>query len=59
LGGFPTGGGNSKRQGQTGILAFVEDKEVIEKIFKYLGLWDLKVSTPPKGEATLRNDFHQ
>ena len=34
-------------QGQMRILAFIEDKEVIEKILKHLGLWDLKAS-PPK-----------
>jgi hypothetical protein len=26
------------------ILAFIEDKEVIEKILNHLGLWGLKVS---------------
>jgi hypothetical protein len=30
------------------ILAFIEDEEVIEKILKHLGLWDLKVRPPPK-----------
>jgi hypothetical protein len=29
------------------ILAFIEDEEVIEKILKHLGLWDLKVRPPP------------
>jgi len=33
------------------ILAFIEDKEVIEKILKHLGLWDLKVRPPPKVKA--------
>jgi hypothetical protein len=33
------------------ILAFIGDEEVIEKILKHLGLWDLKVSPPPKVKA--------
>jgi hypothetical protein len=33
------------------ILAFIKDEEVIEKILKHLGLWDLKVGPPPKVEA--------
>jgi hypothetical protein len=33
------------------ILAFIEDEEVIEKILKHLGLWDLKVRLPPKVKA--------
>ena len=30
------------------IIAFIEDEEVIEKILKQCGLWDLKVKPPPK-----------
>jgi hypothetical protein len=30
------------------ILAFIEDKEVIEKILKHLGLWDLKARPRPR-----------
>jgi len=33
------------------ILAFIEDEEVIEKILKHLGLWDLRVRPPPKVKA--------
>jgi len=29
------------------ILAFIDDEEVIEKILKHLGLWDLKVKPRP------------
>jgi len=29
----------------------IEDEEVIEKILKHLGLWDLKVKPPPKVKA--------
>ena len=39
-----------KCQGQMRIIAFIEDEEVIEKILKHLGLWDLKVRPPPKAE---------
>jgi hypothetical protein len=38
-------------QGQMRILAFIEDEEVIEKMLKHLGLWDLKVRPPPKLKA--------
>lgn len=33
------------------IVSFIEDEEVIEKILKHLGLWDLKVRPPPKVKA--------
>ena len=33
------------------IISFIEDEEVIEKLFKHLGLWDLKVRPPPKVKA--------
>jgi hypothetical protein len=33
------------------IIAFIEDEEVIEKILKHLGLWDLKVRPSPKAKA--------
>ncbi len=33
------------------ILAFIEDKEMIGKILKHLGLWGLKVSPSPKEKA--------
>jgi len=34
------------------ILAFIEDEEVIDKILKHLGLWDLKVRSPRKAKAS-------
>ena len=37
-----------KCQGQMRILTFIEDEEVIEKILKHLGLWDLKVRLRPR-----------
>lgn len=33
------------------ILAFIEDEEVIEKILKHLGLWEVKARPPPKVKA--------
>jgi hypothetical protein len=33
------------------ILAFIEDEEVIKKILKHLGLWELKVKPPLKVKA--------
>jgi hypothetical protein len=38
-------------QGQMRVFAFNEDEEVIEKILKRLGFWDLKVRSPPKVKA--------
>ena len=38
-------------QGKMKIVSFIEDEEVIEKILKHLGLWDLKVRPPPKVKA--------
>jgi len=32
------------------IIALIEDEEVIEKILKHLGLWEVKAS-PPKVKA--------
>ena len=33
------------------IIAFIEDEEVIEKILKHLGLWEMKTTPPPKVKA--------
>ena len=32
-----------KCQGRMKIISFIEDEEVIEKILKHLGLWEVKV----------------
>ena len=40
-----------KCQGRMKIIAFIEDEEVIEKILKHLGLWDLKVRPPPRAKT--------
>jgi len=30
------------------IIVFIEDEEVIEKILRHLGLWEVKARLPPK-----------
>ena len=37
-----------KRQGQMRFIAFIEDEEVIKKILKHFGLWEVKAPPPPK-----------
>jgi hypothetical protein len=43
-----------KCQGKMKIIAFIEDEEVINKILKHLGLWDLKTRPPPKLKSPLK-----
>jgi hypothetical protein len=33
------------------ILSFIESPEVIKKILKHLGLWDIKTRPPPMASA--------
>jgi hypothetical protein len=40
-----------KCSGKMKILSFIEDPEVIKKILKHLGLWDIKARPPPKANA--------
>jgi hypothetical protein len=40
-----------KCQGRMKIIAFIEDEEVIEKILKHLGSWDLEDRPPSKVKA--------
>lgn len=40
-----------KCQGHMRIISFIQDKEVIEKILKDLGLWLVKPRVPPKANA--------
>ena len=35
------------------IISFIEDEEVIEKILKHLGLWEMMARPPPKPKASL------
>jgi hypothetical protein len=37
-----------KCQGRIRILPFIEDPEIIKKILKHLGLWDITALPPPK-----------
>jgi hypothetical protein len=37
------------------ILSFIEDPEIVKKILKHLGLWDLKPRPPPKARASSPN----
>jgi len=41
------------------IIAFIEDEEVIKKILKHLGLWEIKQRPPPKstGPPEYRIDY--
>ncbi len=41
-----------KCSGKMKILSFIEDPEVIKKILKHLGLWDIKARPPPKVTTT-------
>ena len=44
-----------KCQGRMRIIAFIEDPEVIKKIFKHLDLWNLKARPPPRANAPPNN----
>jgi len=39
------------------VNSVIEDEEVIKKILKHLGMWDIKAIPPPKANAT-PPDFH-
>ena len=41
------------------ILAFIEDDQVIKKIFQHLGLWDLKARPPPKANPPHQPGEHR
>jgi hypothetical protein len=40
-----------KCHGKMKILSFIEDEEIIKKILKHLGLWDVKQRPPPKAHS--------
>ncbi len=40
-----------KCQGRMRIISFIDDKEVIEKILKYLGIWLVKKKPQPNANA--------
>lgn len=41
----------TKCSGSMRIISFIEDEEVISKILKHLGLWELKQRPPPQANA--------
>jgi hypothetical protein len=47
-----------KCEGRMRILSFIEAPEVIEKILRHLGLWDLKVRPPRKRASSSPIDTH-
>jgi hypothetical protein len=41
------------------ILSFIEDEEVIKKILKHLGLWQIKARPPPRAIGAAKNpEYH-
>jgi hypothetical protein len=40
-----------KCSGKMRILSFIENEEVIKKILKHLGLWEVKARPPPRANA--------
>ena len=39
------------------IISFIEDQEVISKILKHLGLWDVKRKLPPRANSPPTESF--
>ena len=39
------------------ILAFIEDEEVVKKVLKHLGLWEIKDRPPPKATGKAQ-EYH-
>ena len=37
-----------KCSGSRRIIAFIEDQQIVKKILKHLGLWDVKRKPPPR-----------
>jgi hypothetical protein len=33
------------------LIAFIEDPNIVQKILKHLGLWDLQARPPPRAHA--------
>jgi hypothetical protein len=44
-----------KCSGKLKILGFIEDEEVIKKILKHLGLWEVKPRPPPRANTSSSN----
>jgi len=39
------------------IVSFIEDEEIISKILKHLGLWDVKHKPPPRANSPPTESF--
>jgi hypothetical protein len=39
------------------IISFIEDKDVIEKILRHLGLWKTRNHDPPAGKVSHISEF--
>ena len=46
-----------KCQGKMRIIAFIEDEQVIKKILKHLGLWEVRPRPPPKATGKTQ-EYH-
>ncbi len=46
----------SNCQGKMRVIAFIHDEDVIRKILKHLGLWDVKRKLPPRAHGPPFND---
>jgi len=44
-----------KCQARMRVISFIEDGEVIKKILKHLGLWEVKPRPPPKAKPPQQN----
>jgi len=42
-----------KCHGKMKILNFIKDGEIIKKILKYLGLWEVKARSPAKANTNI------
>jgi len=45
-----------KCQGRMRIISFIENEEVIKKILKHLGLWNVKARPPPRANAPPKHE---
>jgi len=45
----------AKCGGKMKILSFIEDPEIVKKILKHLGLWEVKARPPPKTNTPSSN----
>ena len=39
------------------IIAFIEDEQLVKKILKHLGLWDVKRKPPPQANSPPTESF--